>query len=207
MANSTKEDTPSYDHIKALVRDLHMTRNVARPEQLVSINSGHHQNHHSHPRTVKSTPCKSVSIAQKLIVHQLNPLNGPSRATIEENAIFIEEDEEMAEDETSDTNTSSLDISICNNKRGKGGTMVDPNFTIPSVVITDITEPADLITSTQRRFSQLYSGLRRFSTSHTVGNGISSKQIYTDQKYLIEQHAADRYFCRYHFLRFVYCLI
>ncbi|XP_031633089.1 kinase D-interacting substrate of 220 kDa isoform X3 [Contarinia nasturtii] len=180
MPNSTQEDSQNYKHIKALVRDLHMTRNVARPEQLVSINSAnnvYHHNNHSHPRTVKSTPCKNVSIAQKLIIHQLNTLNGPSRATIEENAVFIEEDEEMEEDEeeASDTNTSSLDISLSSppntNKRNKCGTTThDPNYTIPSVVVTDINEPVDLITSTQRRFSQLYSGLRRFSTSHTTLN-------------------------------------
>lgn len=142
-----QEDTQNYEHIRALVRDLHITRNIARPEHLVET----------------STSCKNVSIAQKLIVHQLNALNGPCKATVDHSNFFIEDDD-------ASTNTSSLDLSLTlpNNKRTKG-TSIDTNFSIPSVVITDVNEPLDLITSTQRRFSQLYSGLRRFSTSHTVG--------------------------------------
>lgn len=160
----------NYEHIKALVRDLHYTQNVSRPEHLVNSSGNNVKHHHV-------SPCKSVSHAQKLIVHQLHPNeNGPCRAIIENSEFYIGE-----EDETSDTNTSSLDISIvspsnqCNSKRHnhfntKGiNNTLDANFTIPSLVITDVNEPVDLITSTQRRFSQLYSGLRRFSTSHTVG--------------------------------------
>lgn len=170
---NAQEDTSNYEHIKALVRDLHITRNVSRPDHSANVNGNNTQH------IVKPT---AISIAQQLIVHQLSTLNGPCRATIEPHKNFIEEDE------TSDTNTSSLDLSLsspaslqtqCNNntKRTKG-TISDAHFSIPSVIITDVNEPLDLITSTQRRFSQLYSGLRRFSTSHTVGmtNTIQSKK-------------------------------
>lgn len=174
MMSNSQED--NYEHIKALVRDLHMTRNVARPEHLVDTPAS--RNHHM--ASAVTTCQQHVSHAQKLVVHQLGMSDdGPNRATIDCTAFYIEE-----EDETSDTNTSSLDISMVvpttnqNSKRnhnhtnhfhGKGCNTLDANFTIPSVVITDVNEPIDLITSTQRRFSQLYSGLRRFSTSHTVG--------------------------------------
>lgn len=178
MPNIT-EDTPNYQHIKALVRDLHMTRNVARPDHLIGSsanNNNINNNTNSIIHSATSTSCKSVSIAQKLIVHQLSSMNGPRKATIEDSQIFIEDDYE----DVSDTNTSSLDLSISLpsvNKRARG--TYDVNFSIPSVVITDINEPLDLITSTQRRFSQLYSGLRRLSTSHTVG--IPKSKNCTDQ--------------------------
>lgn len=177
MSNGQDE---SYEHIKVLVRDLHITRNVARPEHLDNP-SGDPDRSHAAASTVSMQPmtaCEHVSLAQKLIVHQLCPsANGPRRATIDTTDFYIEE-----EDETSDTNTSSLDMSpmtptsmqcakrIQNGHySGKGSNTLDGNLSIPSVVITDVNEPVDLITSTQRRFSQLYSGLRRFSTSYTVG--------------------------------------
>lgn len=194
MPNTQEEN---YEHIKALVRDLHYTQNVSRPEHLVN-SSGNHVKHHHHASACKNV--KNVSLAQKLIVHQLHPNeNGPCHAIIENSEFYIGE-----EDETSDTNTSSLDISIVSpsnqsnskhhnhfNVKGINNTL-DANFTIPSLVITDVNEPVDLITSTQRRFSQLYSGLRRFSTSHTVGmatQNTKKKHIltpHTDQQHAIE---------------------
>lgn len=157
----TQDDAQNYEHIKALVRDLHMTRNVARPENDSSAQSTHliHQ---------RSSSCKNIPIAQKLTVQHMSILNGrPHKAKIEDCKFYIQDD-----DDASDTNTSSMNVSVSSipnpcNRRVKGVTL-DGTFTIPSVVITDVTEPLDLITSTQRRFSQLYSGLRRFSTSHTV---------------------------------------
>lgn len=160
---SPQEDTPNYEHIKALLRDLHITRNVSRPE----VESNAKTANNVHQIYQHSASCKRIPTAQKLIVQQMSTMNGPRPATIENCRFYIEEDD------ASDTYTSSLDISVSStphpfNKRTKATTL-DSNFTIPSVVITDVNEPLDLITCTQRRFSQLYSGLRRFSTSHTVG--------------------------------------
>lgn len=197
MSNGQDE---SYEHIRALVRDLHITRNVARPEHLDSSSGNHHRSHSAAVSMQPVATCENVSLAQKLIVHQLCPsVNGPRRATIDSTDLYIEE-----EDETSDTNTSSLDISPmtstsmqCTKRTqnghysAKGSNTFDGNLSIPSVVITDVNEPVDLITSTQRRFSQLYSGLRRFSTSHTVGIWQKSNQTYTYWPHLDQQHAIE----------------
>lgn len=180
---SPQEETPNYEHIKALLRDLHITRNVSRPDDESNVKPANNV----HPMHQHSASCKSTPIAQKLIVQQMSTVNGPRRATIEHCQFYIEDDD------ASDTNTSSLDISVSStphlfNKRTKATTL-DPNYTIPSVVITDVNEPLDLLTSTQRRFSQLYSGLRRFSTSHTVGMSNKTKQkIYVND----QQHATDQ---------------
>lgn len=177
MPNSQRQDTTNYDHIKALVRDMHMTRNVARPEQLANVRIVQTANNvHQMHSMASITPCQTISIAQKLLVRQLSTFGASHTVHFDENAVFIEEDD------ASDTNTSSLDLSqslaaashLCQ-KRGdhhhhhKGNATSDSNYAIPSVVITDSNEPLDLLSSTQRRFSQLYSGLRRLSTSHTVG--------------------------------------
>lgn len=156
------DDITNYQHIKTLVRDLHTIKNVARPEQLANITNAKNV-HQMHSMT--STP--SVSLPQKLTVHQFKSL--PSACTVLLDDTFIEE-----EDEASDTNTSSMDVPLTTAAHPTHHQRIkengnDVNFSIPSVVVTDINEPLDLITSTQRRFSQLYSGLRRLSTSNTVG--------------------------------------
>lgn len=157
----TQDDVPNYEPIKALVRDLHMTRNIARPETNYNTKS-------TDLMDQRSRSCKNSPNAQKLIIQHMNILNGgPHKAQIENCKFYIEND-----DDASDTNTSSMNVSVSSiphpcNRRAKGLTF-DGSFSIPSVVITEVNEPLDLITSTQRRFSQLYSGLRRFSTSHTV---------------------------------------
>lgn len=159
------EEKPNYNHIKALVRDMHMTRNVARPEN-ACVQNGNKV--HQLPSKASLAPCKTISNAHKL-ARQLSTFSVPHTVNFDENAVFIEEDD------ASDTNTSSLDLSqsapTCDKRDAlhKGMATPDSNFAIPSVVITDLNESMDLITSTQRRFSQLYSGLRRLSTSHTVG--------------------------------------
>lgn len=146
------ENASNYLHIKALVRDLHTTRNVARP-------------HHSENPTANDVQqVNSVtSVAQKLLTHHPNLINERCIEIFDDNDIFVDDDT------TSDTNTSSLDLSLrspafLGNKRSDGNT----NMPVPSVIITDVNESLDLITTTQRRFSQLYSGLRRLSGSHTV---------------------------------------
>lgn len=132
------ENTTNFEHIKALVRDLHITRNVSRPDENAVQPSG-------------------LSIARN-IVHHLNTEYGPHRVGLHNKQAYIEDD-------ASDTNTSSLDLSVSAPSKKSP----DSAMTIPSLVVTDVNEPLDLLTTTQRRFSQLYSGLRRLSASHTVG--------------------------------------
>lgn len=156
------DDTTNYQHIRTLVRDLHTTKNVARPEQLANFMNAKNV-HQMHSMT--STP--SVTLPQKLIAHQFKSLQNACTVMLDDT--FIEE-----EDETSDTNTSSMDVPLTTAAHPTHRQHIkengnDVNFNIPSVIVTDINEPLDLITSTQRRFSQLYSGLRRLSTSNTVG--------------------------------------
>lgn len=176
------EDAPNYQHIKALVRDLRTTRNVARPENLKANNV----------QQVNSTmkACESISVTQKLLAQQFTRPHLINERRIEiydDNDIFVDEDN------TSDTNTSSLDLSmqspafLCA-KRSEG----NANIAVPSVIITDVNESLDLITSTQRRFSQLYLGLRRLSGSHTVRmvNECKHQKKKNDQ-----QHAVIKRYC------------
>lgn len=178
MSNN-HDEKPNYQHIKALVRDLHTIKNVARPDQLATTittttttttTSTTNANHVPRLHSMASMPFKSVLVPPKLIAHQFHSMHTACNVLDD---TFIEED-----DDASDTNTSSLDAPLTSiitaahpaNKRSKeNGHDINYTIAIPSVVVTDLNEPLDLITSTQRRFSQLYSGLRRFSTSNTVG--------------------------------------
>lgn len=155
------ETTTNYEHIKALVRDLHMTRNVARPDQLIESN-------------IQITPSTTLSSnhvpeIRRLLVHQ-------TELTCSSDA---DDDESYTDEGDTHIDDPHLLVKWCtthltpkhqNNKRFNHTSAVDQHFDIPSVIITDVNEPQDIFTSTQRRFSQLYSGLRRLSASHTVGS-------------------------------------
>lgn len=148
----------NYEHIKALVRDLHMTKNVPRPisnttQSISSTNS-------SNVQLVKN----GLESKHKL-VHQLE-LRTSSDG---------EEDESYTDEGDTHNNNGllfnswkptnhKLPVAVFQHRRQN-----DVHLEIPSLIITDVNGPQDLLTSTQRRFSQLYSGLRRLSTSHTVG--------------------------------------
>lgn len=172
--SSNDENAPSdYQHtIQMLVRDLHMTKNVARPKQFASPN-GNNAMHRPHLMTAK--PCKNLAIAQSIKVHHLGAKS--HHVIIDDDATkCIKEVNEEEEEDTSDTNASPLiDVPITfpkqqQHQRSKRSQSItsDISYNIPSVVVTDVHEPLDLFSSTQRRFSQLYSGLRRLSTSNTV---------------------------------------
>lgn len=162
----------NYKHIESLVRDLHTAKNIPQPDQLHSPNV----NNPRKPLLMTSNPCRSIisNAHRKLMVHQLSPVHPPPPL-----CMIIDEEEyvESTNDTIKTKTTNSLDISLRllpgdsgnRTKTSKGiGNEVNCT-TIPSVMVNDVNEPLDLISTTHRRFSQLYSGLRRLSTSSTVG--------------------------------------
>lgn len=153
-------NVPNYKHIKALVRDLHMTKNVSRP-----TSNNIHLISSTNPSNVRFV--KNGLESKRKLVHQLE-LRTSSDA---------EEDESYTEEDEGDThNKNALFLEPWTPANHKLSATIfqhrqqnDAHLEIPSLIITDVNGPQDLLTSTQRRFSQLYSGLRRLSTSHTVG--------------------------------------
>lgn len=159
----------NYQHIKTLVSDLHTAKNHAHPEQLL-LNSPD-ANNPKKSLLMKMHPCQSpVSNSHhKLMVHQLSSVHPPPPLCM------IVDDEDRANDRNINTTTNSVTLrlpSICGNTKTSKGIANDVNCTsiVPTVMLNDVHEPLDLISTTQRRFSQLYLGLRRFSTSNTVGS-------------------------------------
>lgn len=165
MSNNNPNE---YEYIKALVRGLHIPKNVARPDGALLS---------PHPTSRSSYP--------------LNP----NSDTPEQDTTSATDDEEEEEEE--EDRLPSLDEANASGRRGSGMKITynelsrlrkqhkqtlrhnrkgqqpshhrsNHSLNIPSVIVTGANEQTDLLTSTQRRFSQLYSGLRRFSTSHTV---------------------------------------
>lgn len=162
MSNNKNDDdnnVTNYKHINALVRDLHMTKNIPRPTgnstQLISSSNS------SNVQLVKN----GLESKRKL-VHQLE-LRTSSDAEADESY--------TDEGDTHNKNALLLDTWTPTNHKFSATVLFphrrqnDAHLEIPSLIITDVNGPQDLLTSTQRRFSQLYSGLRRLSTSHTVG--------------------------------------
>lgn len=154
--NNENNNVTNYKYIKALVRDLHMTKNVPRPTSNIT-------------QLISSTNSSNVQLAQngleskRKLVHQLE-LRTSSDA----------EEDESYTDEGDTHNKNVLDIWTPSNHKFSATIFqhrkqIDAHLEIPSLIITDVNGPQDLLASTQRRFSQLYSGLRRLSTSHTVG--------------------------------------
>lgn len=140
------ENQTDYKHIKALVRDIHVTKNVARPNQLIDITLINNHNETSNVHI--ATEHIQLPMQQRLLA-------AASAASIA----------------TSELDQSIASASSCDaaDKYPAHKAYLDESgLLVPSVIITDATEPLDLFHSTQRRFSQLYSGLRRLSTSHTV---------------------------------------
>lgn len=180
---------PNYQHIEALVRDLHSARNIAQPEKFPKPNAIHPNN----SIVMTTNPCRGVisnthHAHHRLMAHQLNSVHPPpSLGMIIDEEEFVSTDAVVRTNDT-DTNTNTdhppdvslrfpLNNSSAKNPKSFGNdvhcststTPITPISPIPSVMVNDVTEPLDLISTTQRRFSQLYSGLRRLSTSNTVG--------------------------------------
>lgn len=149
-----------YEFVKTLVRDLHMTRNVSRPDEF------------NRSTTNKATRAAiHMSDAEKLLFNRLDDNNCQSSVSDIDDSYNNEGDDISRSSDKRDIAKSQL--ALTNNdilKKNASSTHHQSNcsLNIPSVVITDANEHIDLFSSTQRRFSQLYSGLRRFSTSHTV---------------------------------------
>lgn len=197
---------PQYQHIESLIRDLHTARNIAQPENFPLANA----NHPNKPVLVTTNPCQSVfsnthHAHHRLLVHQLSPVHPPPTLSmiIDEEEFVSSDIVEVANAMNTTTNTNHHpDVSLrfplnnnsSNNPKSIGNdvhfstptTPISPISPIPSVMVNDVTEPLDLIATTQRRFSQLYSGLRRLSTSNTVG-------LYSDECVVnIEQKSSNR---------------
>lgn len=150
----------NYQHIESLVRDLHTAKNIPQPEQILNPNANNNLNK---PLLMTTHPCRSIvsNAHHKLRVHQLSPVHPPPPLCM------IIDEEEYVE---SKTNTMTLRLlSNDNSTKTSKGNDVNCSTPIPSVMVNDVNEPLDLISTTHRRFSQLYSGLRRLSTSNTVG--------------------------------------
>lgn len=158
----------SYQHVESLVRDLHTAKNIVQPEQFASQDANFSNRSHS------THPCRStVSNAHhKFGVHHLGPPSPPL-------SMIIDEDEFVATDHVNNNNNNASVVDIATKslatKHGDNASKSKENaheidgLTIPAVMVNDVSEPLDLISTTQRRFSLLYSGLRRLSTSNTVG--------------------------------------
>lgn len=174
MSSNNNEQNINYEHIKALVRDIHTTKNVARPDKFIDITLNGRQHHHQSSKASTSSSKSNIlnynknhnkqSETHRLLIQKLDKLSLPSDA----------DDDDSYSDDGDNTNknqTASIIYALDTDKRHHTKEHVaESNFNIPSVVVTDVNEPLDLLQSTQRRFSQLYSGLRRLSTSHTVGS-------------------------------------
>lgn len=157
-SNSNLESANEYEFVKTLVRDLHITKNVSRPDG--------HKRHATNIYTNnnKSRAAIHMSDAEKLLLNQLDDNNRQSSVSdIEE--LYNEGDDVGRSNESKRKihNNELLKKNVSSSHHQS-----NCSLNIPSVVITDANEHIDLFSSTQRRFSQLYSGLRRFSTSHTV---------------------------------------
>lgn len=145
-----------YEYVKALVRGLHVPKNVARPDMNRS---------HSAPNTRASLrAAESNSVL-------LDKLKSVSMSDDDDDDDY-ERDESDKFDKPLQTDINPMLKSRFLNAPYKipttGRRHSNFSLSIPSVIVTGANENLDLLTSTQRRFSQLYSGLRRFSTSHTV---------------------------------------
>lgn len=146
--HTTSEAENEYTSVKALIRDLHTIRNVSRPDE------------HKQP---PSAAIQSMSDAEKLLFNRFD--DSPRQSSASDIGSYNEGD------------AISRSCDVVGGKHlvvMKGHALPtyhhhsNYSLNIPSVIVTDANEHADLFSSTQRRFSQLYSGLRRFSVSHTV---------------------------------------
>lgn len=160
-SNSNNGPPHEFEFVKTLVRDLHMTRNVARPDE-----------DQRHMKKNASDAGIHLTAAEKLLFNRLD-------ANSHQSSVSDMEDSYNEGDNIS-RSSGNRDIDLVHGKRLPHASdflkksvpsthhQSNCSLNIPSVVITDANEHVDLFSSTQRRFSQLYSGLRRFSTSHTV---------------------------------------
>lgn len=154
MSNNNPNE---YQYVKALIRGLHIPKNVARPDDSLLYPS---RGFNDEPDTTSVTD------------EEDEPDEEDRLSTVDEGPASNRRN-------SSDLRLSKAELTrlrkqhkqtLRQNKKSPQPFHHRSNHSlnIPSVVVTGANEHTDLLTSTQRRFSQLYSGLRRFSTSHTV---------------------------------------
>lgn len=164
MSNNNSNE---YKYVRTLVRDLHVTGNVARPATNGKLLSLKYKS-----RASKKNPSAKVHVGDADKVPELRKLYRSK--LIEADDTGEDDDDDNSERDEGDEGKRSHSVPLMQSKMRK---TPDRNavhrsncsLNVPSVVVTGpTTDQIDIIASTQRRFSQIYSGLRRFSASHTV---------------------------------------
>lgn len=140
-----------------MVRNLHTTLNVSRPVDTKG-----------RKKKPASAPPNHMSEAEKLLFNRLDVKNQDSSISDLEDTYDEGDDVSRPLGEIRDAIRRVPVHDLPKNIVSSAHHHSNTSLNIPSVIITDANEHVDLLSSTQRRFSQLYSGLRRFSTSHTV---------------------------------------
>lgn len=180
MSNSNPNE---YEYIKALVRGLHIQKNVSRPDTALlspnpfndepdttSITEDDDDDYDRRLPTVAESSAASSRRGSELRLskNELTRLRKQHKQTLRLN-----------KKSPPPQPAPQLPLQIQRHQTPIHHRS-NHSLNIPSVVVTGANEHTDLLTTTQRRFSQLYSGLRRFSTSHTVGDYFSFEQIADD---------------------------
>lgn len=148
MSNNNPDE---YQYIKALVRGLHIPKNVKRPDGTLLS-----PRRNDEPDTVSATTDDDDDDYERL-------------STVEEKVSTYRRSSELrlTKSELNRLRKQHKQTIRANRKQPAHHRSYN-SLNVPSVVVTGVNEHTDLLTSTQRRFSQLYSGIRRFSASHTV---------------------------------------
>lgn len=164
MSNNNPNE---YEYIKALVRGLHIQKNVSRPDaallspqpyndepdttSITEDDDDDYEDNRRLPTVAESSAASSRRGSEmRLSKNELARLRKQHKQTLRSNKKSPQPEQQTQRHQSPIHHRSNHSLNI------------------PSVVVTGANEHTDLLTTTQRRFSQLYSGLRRFSTSHTV---------------------------------------
>lgn len=140
-----------YNHVKTLIRELHgPAKNVARPPSSVSLPV-------DNTNTADNPNC-SGGFGNGSLEENASLLGSPSQHNIS----IIAGNEQGGHMHPSDS--SDLSLSKQKTHHYSNNSLSLP---IPSLIVTGA-DQTDQTYNSQRRFSQFYFGLRRFSNSHTV---------------------------------------
>lgn len=160
LTSSMSNNPNDYEYIKALVRGLHIQKNVARPQETALLSP---QLRNDEPDTTSNTDDDDDDDDDERTRLPTVDEAGASRAS----------DLRLSKNELTRLRKQHKQTLRLNRKSLPQTHQPihhrsNHSLNIPSVVVTGANDPTDLLTTTQRRFSQLYLGLRRFSMSHTV---------------------------------------
>lgn len=151
-----------YNHVKTLIRELHgPAKNVSRPPPPSSSSLSSLQiDTRDHPNTAANNEFDVGSSEEN------TSLLGPRQQAISiiATAGGHATSEHLLQQTSSDDNN---DLSMSKQKfhHYSNNSLSLP---IPSLIVTGVDQPDHPYNNNQRRFSQFYFGLRRFSNSHTV---------------------------------------